>query len=97
MQDIYWNLEESPYKLSLNNFKFIFSSRFYLNKFNNEFKSYILNEKMRLKNRYRINFICDDMLLIRLYKHIEKRGNRIFYKDKLLNDYQIELNISRIN
>lgn len=68
------NLKESKYLYTLNNYKFYFSSEFYLNKFTSELQLYNNIESVKLKNKYKNNIEAFLFLSISLYKKIEKRG-----------------------
>lgn len=87
---IYYNIEESTIKFKYNDFTFYFSSQFYYDKFKKLYAKYIKDETNKLNVKYGSKFIIDEMLLISLYKRIEKRGFRIEYKNELLKDYYIE-------
>lgn len=87
---IYYNIEESTIKFNYNDFTFYFSSQFYYDKFKKLYAKYIKDETNKLNVKYGSKFIIDEMLLISLYKRIEKRGFRIEYKNELLKDYYIE-------
>lgn len=78
---IYLNLEESEYKLNYNGLIYYFSSEFYMLKFNNNVKQFILEETSKIKSKYKINIYLDTMFAISFYKKIEKRGFRIVYKE----------------
>lgn len=90
MSNIYYDLDNSPYTYELNNFKFYFSSKFYLEKFKDKLIGYIQIENERIKTKYKTNVECDYILYISLYKIIEKRGFLIKYENKLLNNYIIK-------
>ena len=96
MNQVYLDLSESNYKYKIHDLEFIFSSNFYLNKFKNEYMDYITGEKLKLENRYKTTITCDEMLLLSLYKKIEKRGFRVYYLGKLLNQYNIKSEIELI-
>lgn len=87
---IYYNIEESTIKFKYNDFTFYFSSQFYYDKFKKLYAKYIKDETNKLNVKYGSKFIIDEMLLISLYKRIEKRGFRIEYKNESLKDYYIE-------
>lgn len=76
------DLEESKYKYNYKELTFYFSSRFYLNKFNNELKKYIDKENKILYNKFKVNANYSLLLAISLYKRIEKRGFHILVNDK---------------
>lgn len=85
--NVYQNIEESPIKYEYENFIFYFSSTFYQRNFSKRLESFLKEETYKLKNRYQIrnkNFInvLKEVLLISLYKRIEKRGFRIYLNEK---------------
>lgn len=74
---IYHNLNESEYAISNSEVALFFSSRFYLNKFLDEYKNYRNEFKIRLKRSMNIDKMNVDLMAdIHLYKQIEKRGFR---------------------
>ena len=86
-----YELEDSPFFLRLNDFMFYFSSDFYLKKFEKEYKDYIRCETLKLNVRYKMIVYADDMLLLSLYKMIEKRGFKVKYKGvEIEKDYYID-------
>lgn len=93
---VYNDINESTYKFDIEKLTFYFSSNFYKEKFIKEYVNFINNETIKLKVRYKCNIKCDEMLLLLLYKKIEKRGFRVLYNNHLINDwYDIDLYISR--
>ncbi len=86
-----YELEDSPFFLRLNDFLFYFSSDFYMNKFKNTYQDYIRTETLKLNVRYKMIVYADEMLLLSLYKTIEKRGFKVKYKGaELEKDYYID-------
>lgn len=74
---IYHNLNESEYAISNSEVALFFSSRFYLNKFLDEYKNYRNEFKIRLQRSMNIDKMNVDLMAdIHLYKQIEKRGFR---------------------
>lgn len=73
------DLEKSEYTFIIDNLNFYFSSEFYKNKFKNELADYISSERIKLKNKFHVNFNETLFFAICLYKRIEKRG--YFIKD----------------
>lgn len=71
---VYLNLIESEYKFCYQGLEFYFSSKLYLDKFANNFQTFINSETLKLKGRYQISLNCDIYLMIAFYKKIEKRG-----------------------
>lgn len=74
---IYHNLNESEYAISNSEVALFFSSRFYLNKFLDEYKNYRNEFKIRLQRSMNIDKMNVDLMGdIHLYRQIEKRGFR---------------------
>lgn len=95
---VYNDLNESNYTFKYDDLVFYFSSQFYLEKFIKEHLQFIKDETMKLKIKFKCGIYCDEMILLLLYKRIEKRGFKVTYKDKLLNEnYYIDFNINEIS
>lgn len=80
MSKIFLNIQESNISFEYGSLIFYFSSEFYKNKFIQNFKNYVLEETLKICNKYNINVTFDIMLMIAYYKKVEKRGFRIFNK-----------------
>ena len=86
-----YELEDSPFFLRMNDFMFYFSSKFYKDKFEKEYKEYLRSETLKLNVRYKMIVDADEMLLLSFYKMIEKRGFKVMYKGvNLEKDYYID-------
>lgn len=83
---IYNDINESTYNFSYDNMTFYFSSKFYKEKFENEYISYLKEETDKLRIKFKCNIVADEMILLLLYKKIEKRGFRVEYKKTRLSD-----------
>lgn len=95
---IYNDLNESVYIFKYDDLTFYFSSKFYLEKFIREHLSFIKDETMKLNVKFKCNLYCDEMILLLLYKKIEKRGFRVLYKDnEIRENYHIDFNINEIS
>lgn len=95
---VYNNIEESTYFFKYDKLKFYFSSQFYLNKFKNEYSNFLKDEQMKIKLKYKCNIYCNDMILLLLYKRIEKRGFRVLYQDfSISENYYITSEIDAIS
>ena len=86
LNKVYQDINESPYYVEIDDFTFYFSSDFYRKKFKNSVYSYVKEEEFKLRNRYHIlniNFfnLLKEVLMISLYKKIEKRGFRVYKED----------------
>lgn len=76
---IYNDINESNYTFTFHKLTFYFSSRFYLEKFTREYTNFIKDETMKFKIKYKCGAYIDEMLLLLLYKKIEKRGFKVLY------------------
>lgn len=75
---IYLDLTESEYKVKKLGLTFYFSSKFYMEKFQNQVETYTHNEMLKLYNKYRVSSNLKIFLTISFYKRVEKRGFRIY-------------------
>lgn len=95
MNKIYNDINESTYQFKYDKMVFYFSSKFYLNKFTNTYVRYLKDEIMKLQVKFKCSIDADYMLLLLLYRKIEKRGFKVLYDNKLItDDYSINLNIN---
>ena len=76
---IYNDLNDSVYSFSYDELTFYFSSKFYLEKFKKEYVSFLKDETMKFRIKYKCDVYVDEMMLLLLYKKIEKRGFRVLY------------------
>ena len=83
---IYYDLNDSTYTLKVEGLTFYFSSKFYLEKFTREYSNFIKDETMKFKIKYKCNAYIDEMLLLLLYKKIEKRGFKVLYDGNELQE-----------
>lgn len=86
VRGIYHSLDESEYIFKYDDLTFVFSSKLYLNKFIGEYKSYLKDSTARIESKYKCVFYADELLLITLYRKIEKRGFRVLYFGKPLEE-----------
>ena len=92
---VFYELNDSPFFLRIDDFMFTFSSKLYKDKFIKNYKEYIRNETLKLNVKYNSLVYADEMLLLSLYKKIEKRGFYVKYKGSLLEkDYYIDCKIN---
>lgn len=95
---VFKDINESNYTFKYDDLVFYFSSQFYLEKFIKEHAQFIKDETMKLKIKYKCSIYCDEMILLLLYKRIEKRGFRVKYKNKVLNEnYYIDFYINEFS
>lgn len=83
---VYNDINESNYTFKYDKLVFYFSSKFYLEKFKREYINYLKDETMKIKIRYKCNIYCDEMILLMLYKKIEKRGFKVLYNNRALKE-----------
>lgn len=83
---VYHDLNDSTYIFTFEKLDFYFSSNLYREKFIRQYVNYIKDETMKLKLKFKCNINFDEMILLLLYKNIEKRGFRVLYKGKELKD-----------
>lgn len=88
---VFYELNDSPFFLRIDDFMFYFTSKFYKEKFEKEYKEYVKNETLKLNIKYKMIVYADEMLLLSFYKIIEKRGFKVKYKGvDLEKDYYID-------
>lgn len=93
---IYHDIDESNYFFTFDKLTFYFSSMFYKEKFLKTHKEFLKEESIKLKTRYKCTVDFDYMILLLLYKNIEKRGFRVYYYNKrLIPNYYIESNFDK--
>lgn len=78
MKNVYNIIEESPFYLDIENYRFYFSSEFNRVRFENKYKEYIKEENNKINHRYNFNVNLSIPLLFSLYSRIEKRGFRVY-------------------
>ena len=83
---VYKDINESNYIFEYNKLKFYFSSLFYKEKYIKEHIDFIRDETMKLKIKFKCSIYCDEMILLLLYKKIEKRGFKVLYNDKPIRE-----------
>lgn len=81
---VYHDLNKSDYEYEFKNFKFIFSSKFYIEKFKSEIYNYISINSKKISEKY-LKVECEEFLALCLYNQIEKRGFRVYYREKEIN------------
>ena len=78
---IYNDINESNYTFKYGKLVFYFSSNFYKEKFIKEYITFIYDETMKLRIKFKCGIYCDEMILLLLYKKIEKRGFKVLYNN----------------
>lgn len=89
--EVFNDLNESPFIYYYGNIKFYFSSRFYLEKFISDHVKFLKDESLKLNIKFKSNIDASLMILLLLYRKIEKRGFKITIKDKI-DGTEIDIN-----
>lgn len=84
IRGVYYDLSESDYVFEYKDMKFYFSSQFYLNKFITKYKDFVSTESLKQDIYFNATGNYDRILLLKLYRQIEKRGFRVIYKNRYL-------------
>ena len=96
VRGIYYDLNESDYymifKFDNKEVKFYFSSLFNRRRFIEKSGEYLKNGNLKIEVSYNVNVNATLLLLISLYKKIEKRGFRVLIDNKEI-DTNYELTI----
>ena len=93
---VYYNLKESEFTYTYENLTFYFSSVFNLTRFIKRYPALISDELLKLKAKYDCIIYADYIVILHLYKKLEKRGFYVLYKDKELDKnycFKCELNL----
>jgi len=90
---IYYDLNESDYIYTIDNFKFVFSSLFYLSLFKQNLEAYLKYEEDKLNNKIGEDLNLKEVILLNHYKKLEKRGFLVYYNNKKLDKYKFVVNL----
>lgn len=96
VRGIYYSLDESEYYFKYDNLTFVFSSKLYLKKFMGIYKEYLKENTAKIESKFNSTFYADELILIDLYRKIEKRGFRVLYYGEPLEEklyYNVELEV----
>lgn len=85
IRGVYYNLDESDYIFEYKDMKFYFSSNTYLTKFKEKYKDYLGMESIKMDIYFNATGYYDRILLLKLYRKIEKRGFRVLYKNRYIS------------
>lgn len=96
VRGIYHSLDESDYTFKYDDLTFVFSSKLYLTKFMGNYKEYLKEHTAKMESEFKSTFYADELILIQLYRKIEKRGFRVLYNNEPLDEklyYNVELEV----
>lgn len=88
---VYHNIEESDIDLYIDGFLLYFSSNTLKGKFLGRYEDYYKRINSVLCKVYPINY--EPLIILSLYKNIEKRGFRVYYNDKRIYDEFIRIEV----
>lgn len=77
---IYYELKESPYRIIIGDITYVFSSLKNFNTFHNNWKDFVHEQNVRATVRNKMLVVANEMLRIRYYQTIEKRGFYLIIK-----------------
>ena len=76
---VFYELEESTYRLDYKRLTFVFSSKFYIDKFKKEIDNFVKIEDKKIYSKYKVMLNTEEYLALSLYKRIEKRGFKVYF------------------
>lgn len=83
---VFYDLNESTYRLDYKRFTFIFSSKFYIDKFKKEIDNFVNIEDKKIYSKYKVILDTTEYLALSLYKRIEKRGFKVYFMNKEIKE-----------
>lgn len=91
IRGIYDNLDESSIYLEIDDYTLYFSSDLNKFRFTNKYDEYYKRINARLNRIYSMDYL--PLIIISLYKYVEKRGFRVYYKDRRLYDNAMRIEV----
>lgn len=88
---VYHNIEESTIHLEINNYVLYFSSDTNKGRFLGKYDEYYSKVNSKLKKIYEMDYF--PLILISLYKKVEKRGFRLYYKNIRISEKFIRIEV----
>ena len=79
---VFLNVKDSDYIVKIYGYEFYFSSAFYMNKFCKMYDDFIHTESLKFSQKYKVSINFAWILLLSLYKKIEKRGFYVKFNGK---------------
>ena len=91
---VYQNIKETVFNYEIYDLCFHFSSLFNRSRFEENVKTYVNLEEMKIINKYQLQIDIKKYLAIAFYKKIERRGFYISIGDKPIPDnFKIEIEL----
>lgn len=91
IRGIYHNIEESSIYSRVNDYILYFSSELNQFRFESKYDEYFKRINARFNRVYKLNY--EPLIILSLYNYIEKRGFRVYYKDRRLYKDSIRLEV----
>ena len=91
VRGVYHNIEESDIYLQVDNFYLYFSSNFLKGKFVGLYDEYYRKVNNTFNKIYEMDYT--PLIIISLYKRVEKRGFRVYYNDRRIIENQIRIGV----
>lgn len=91
VRGVYHNIEESDIYLQVDNFYLYFSSNFLKGKFVGLYDEYYRKVNNTFNKFYEMDYT--PLVIISLYKRVEKRGFRVYYNDRRIIENQIRIGV----
>lgn len=91
IRGVYHNIEESDIYLQVDNFYLYFSSNFLKGKFVGLYDKYYEKVNKMFTKIYDMDYTS--IIIISLYKNVEKRGFRVYYNDRRIFENQIRIGV----
>lgn len=84
---VFHNINESDIYQVIDNYTLYFSSNYNRKSFLVKYDDYFFRVNKRLKRIYELDYTS--LIIISLYKKVEKRGFRVYYKDRRIYEESI--------
>lgn len=91
IRGVYHDIEESDIYLQVDNFYLYFSSNFLKGKFVGLYDKYYEKVNKMFTRIYDMDYTS--IIIISLYKNVEKRGFRVYYNDRRIFENQIRIGV----
>lgn len=91
IRGVYHDIEESDIYLHVDNFYLYFSSNFLKGKFVGLYDKYYEKVNKMFTKIYDMDYTS--IIIISLYKNVEKRGFRVYYNDRRIFENQIRIGV----
>lgn len=91
LRGIYLDIEESTYSLEYNDFTLYFTSQTTKGRFFARINEYKKQLQDKLQKIYTLDY--EKLIVLSLYKKLEKRGFRVYYNNKRITNESLRLEV----